>query len=67
MLDTISYSIVNGIITKTVTSVSTVTDKAAEISALEAQITDFNLGEVTGDIAAAIANYQQQIAILQAD
>lgn len=68
MIDVISYSTSNGVVTKTVTSVRTVTDLNSEITALQGQLFDFEASQAvlpTDEIAAAISNYETQIAILQ--
>lgn len=70
MLDTLSYiKNQDGSFTKTVTNVSSINDIGAEINALQSQLDAFQSGhqdDPSGDVAAAIANYQQQIDILQA-
>lgn len=67
MLDTIDYTKnEDGSFTKTVINVMTVEDIASELTALQAQLADFQLGDISDEISAAIVNYQQQIAILQA-
>ena len=68
MLDTINYTQSNGVWTKTITN--TVTDIPNEIAALQAQLAAFQAGQETDpsdEVATAITNYQQQIAILEAN
>jgi hypothetical protein len=71
MLDTLSYvKNSDGSFTKTVTGVSSITDIAGELSALNDQLAAFQKGQLTdpsNEVAAAITNYQAQIAILGAD
>lgn len=68
MLDTLNYTKnEDGSFTKTVTSVSTVTDIAHEILVLQDMVANFEAGGLNDEINAAITNYQQQIAILQAE
>lgn len=71
MLDTLSYvknQDDNNFI-KTVTSVSTLdaSDINDEIQVLQNMISNFEAGGLNDEINDAIANYQQQISILQAD
>lgn len=69
MLDTINYTQSNGVWTKTVVSVSEVMNIQDEINALKAMIANFELGQesdYSNEVAAAITNYQAQLAILEA-
>lgn len=68
MLDTLSYSKnQDGSFTKTVNSFSVLetADVSNERNVLQDMISNFQAGDQTPEILAAIANYQQQIAILQ--
>lgn len=68
MLDTLSYTKnQNGSFTKTVTSVSLLesADVTHEIQALQDMVANFQAGDQTSEISTAIANYEQQIAVLQ--
>lgn len=68
MLDTLSYvKNQDGLFTKTVTSVSLLesADVAHEIQALQDMVANFQAGDQTDEIVAAIINYEQQIAVLQ--
>lgn len=70
MLDTLLYvKNQDGSFTKTVTSVSILdlSDADHEILVLQDMVSNFQAGDQTPDIQAAIENYQNQIEILQAD
>lgn len=49
------------------TYVSIITDTVLELNVLNAQLDNFKLGEQTDEITAAITNYQQAIAVLEAN
>ena len=67
MLDTISYSANgDGSFQKTTTHTLSSDEVQNEINALQAQLADFQAGEQTPDIVAAIANYQDALAQLGA-
>lgn len=71
MLDTLQYvKNSDGSFTKTIVSVSTITNVALEVEALQAQVANFQLSQETGpsdDIAAAITNYEAQLSVLGGD
>lgn len=68
MIDRIEYADINGKIEKVVTGKATELNVKEEILALEAQLSDFKAGqekEFSDEIAAAIVNYEEQIAFLK--